>query len=130
MRSRIPTDAPRPLYRVLLALLPLLLVVPLTASCWFLQNKLRSVKAAGELVVLTRVSPTTYYESPEGPAGFEHDLARAFADHLGVRLRLVVADKFADVIPRLVNGGADLAAAGITVTESRRAQVKFTTPYQ
>ncbi len=126
MRSRIPADVRRPPYRVLLALLPLLLL----CSCWFSQNKLQSVRAAGELVVLTRVSPTTYYENPEGPAGFEYDLARAFADHLGVRLRLVLADKFADVIPRLTNGEADLAAAGITVTESRRAHVKFSPPYQ
>lgn len=126
MRSRISADVRRPSCRVLLALLPLLLL----CSCWFSQNKLQSVKAAGELVVLTRVSPTTYYENPEGPAGFEYDLARAFADHLGVRLRLVLADKFADVIPRLANGEADLAAAGITVTESRRAHVKFSPPYQ
>ncbi len=126
MRSRIPADVRRPPYRALLALLPFLLL----CSCWFSQNKLQSVKAAGELVVLTRVSPTTYYENPEGPAGFEYDLARAFADHLGVRLRLVLADKFADVIPRLTNGEADLAAAGITVTENRRAHVKFSPPYQ
>ncbi len=112
--------------RILLVLcLPLFL-----SSCWFAQNKLKAVKAAGELVVLTRTGPTTYYESPEGPAGFEYDLTRAFADHLGVKLRMVVAAKFTDVLPRLANGEADMAAAGITATESRRWQVRFTPPYQ
>ncbi len=126
MRHRTSADARYPVLRVLLVLLlPLLL-----SSCWFSQSKLRAVKSAGELVVLTRVSPTTYYESPEGPAGFEYDLAKAFADHLGVKLRMVPAARFADVIPRLVNGEADMAAAGITITESRRWQVKFTPPYQ
>lgn len=126
MRHRIPPDARYPVSRALLALLfPLLL-----SSCWFAQNKLGAVKATGELVVLTRVGPTTHYESPEGPAGFEYDLAKAFADYLGVKLRMVTAARFTDVIPRLVNGEADMAAAGLTVTESRRRQVKFTPPYQ
>src|SRR3989338_11698044 len=82
------------------------------AACSLFENKLEAVKSAGELVVLTRVSNTTYYDSPEGPAGFEYDLAKAFADHLGVGLRMVAADKFADVIPRLARGEADMAAGG------------------
>jgi len=100
------------------------------AACSLFENKLEAVKSAGELVVLTRVSNTTYYDSPEGPAGFEYDLAKAFADHLGVGLRMVAADKFADVIPRLARGEADMAAAGITVTAARRALIRFTPPYQ
>ncbi len=98
MRHRIPADARYPVFRVLLVLLlPLLL-----SSCWFSQSKLRAVKSAGELVVLTRVSPTTYYESPEGLAGFEYDLAKEFADHLGVKLRMVPAARFAIQISLVV----------------------------
>jgi membrane-bound lytic murein transglycosylase F len=93
-------------------------------------DRLQTVKTAGEITVLTHVSPTTYYENPEGPAGFEYDLSRAFADYLGVKLRLVVANDFSDVLPRLMKGDADFAAAGVTVTESRRAFVRFTPPYQ
>lgn len=115
-----------PVFRVLLVLSSLLFL----SSCWLAQNKLQTVKAAGELVILTRVSPTTYYESPEGPAGFEYDLAKTFADHLGVRLRLIVVDKSADILPRLANGEADIAAAGLTVTDRFRWQVKFALPYQ
>ena len=37
-------------------------------------NKLGAVQRSGELVVLTRNSPTTYYEGPDGPTGFEYDL--------------------------------------------------------
>ncbi len=80
--------------------------------------------------MLTYVSPTTYYESQEGPAGFEYDLAKAFADDLGVELKIVVADKFNDVIPMLINAEADMAAAGLSITETRRKLVKFTKPYQ
>lgn len=124
MRRRIPADTRRPAVRVTLALLPLLLL----SSC-SPQNKLQAVKAAGELVVLTHVSHTTYYDSPEGPAGFEYDLAKAFAEYLGVKLRIVAAEKSADVLPRLLNAEADLAAAGLTVTEVERALARPTPPY-
>src|SRR5688572_21429091 len=55
---------------------------------------LEQILRAGEVRVLTYESTSTYYETPEGPAGFEYDLARAFADHLGVRLQLVVASRY------------------------------------
>ncbi len=102
----------------------------LSSCSLFEDNKLQAIKSAGKLTVLTYVSPTTYYEGPGGPAGFEYDLAKAFADDLGVELKIVVADKFNDVIPMLINAKADMAAAGLTITETRRKLVKFTKSYQ
>ena len=111
--------------------LAVLLLLPLLLSCsLFENNKLQSVKSSGELVVLTRSSPTTYYESPEGLAGLEFDLVNGFADFLGVKARFVVAEKFSDIIPGLIKGDADMAAAGLTITDSRRRHVKFSPPYQ
>lgn len=105
--------------------------VLLLCSCSYLEdNRLAAVKRSGELSVLTYISATTYYETPEGPAGFEYDLAKAFADYLGVRLRVVIAPRFAEVLPRLARGEADFAAAGLSVTDGRRAQARFTSPYQ
>ncbi|HLA39052.1 MAG TPA: membrane-bound lytic murein transglycosylase MltF [Candidatus Glassbacteria bacterium] len=107
------------------------LLLPCFLSCSFFEkNKLQAVIAAGELVVLTRASPTTYYETPEGPAGFEHDLVKSFAESLGVNPRFIVAEKFSDIMPRFLKGEADMAAAGITVTESRARLVRFGPPYQ
>ncbi|MBS1236069.1 MAG: murein transglycosylase [Proteobacteria bacterium] len=93
-------------------------------------NKLKAVQRSGELVVLTRNSPTTYYEGPDGPTGFEYDLARAFAEQLGVSLRIKVAERFADILPMIARGEADFAAAGLTVTAQRAEQVRFTPHYQ
>jgi membrane-bound lytic murein transglycosylase F len=112
------------------ALVLLGLFLPFLMYCTFEETRLEAVRRAGELRVLTYTSTTTYYETPEGPAGFEYDLAKAFADHLGVRLRLVVADHFNQVLPRLARGEADFAAAGIADTETGRALVRFTPPYQ
>ena len=97
----------------------------------FEKNRLQAVDiAAGELVVLTRTSPTTYYETPEGPAGFEYDLVKGFADYLGVNPRFIVVPKFNDILPRFLEGEGDMAAAGITVTEARARRGQFGPPYQ
>lgn len=100
------------------------------SGCHLFENRLERVRSSGELVVLTRTGPTTYYETPEGPAGFEHDLAKAFAEHLGVRLKIIAVARSADVLPRLANAGADLAAAGLTAREGEGLAVRFTPPYQ
>jgi membrane-bound lytic murein transglycosylase F len=93
-------------------------------------NKLNAVKRAGELVVLTRNSPTTYYEGPDGPTGFEYDLAHAFAENLGVTLTIKLADRFTDILPMAARAEVDFAAAGLTITALRAEQVRFAPPYQ
>ena len=94
------------------------------------ENKLQAVKRAGELVVLTRNSATTYYEGPDGPAGFEYDMVQAFADELGVNVHLVYADRYNDIIPMIQENQADMAAAGLAITEAMKKQVLLTPSYQ
>ena len=77
------------------------------------QNDLEAIKARGELIIITRNSTICYYEGPQGPTGFEYDLAKGFADYLGVGLRPLVIEDEADMIEALRNGEADLIAAGI-----------------
>jgi membrane-bound lytic murein transglycosylase F len=127
MGATLTTNS-RPLYRKPLLLLSVLFFL---GGCSMMdESRLDAIKRAGEITVLTFTGTTTYYETPEGTVGFEYDLAKAFADQLGVRLRVIAADKYADVLPRLLGGEADFAAANITVTEQRGEVVRFTTPYQ
>lgn len=91
---------------------------------------LERVHARDELVVLTRNSPTTYYEGPDGPTGLEYDLAKRFADYLGVKLKIVPVKDFAAILPMVERGEADLAAAGLTVTPARKQHVRFGPSYQ
>ncbi len=109
-----------------LAALPMLLVFdrPKVGSA------LDIVKEAGALRVLTINGPTTYFEGPDGPTGLDYELAKGFADSLGVELQLEVVDSFASIFPRIVRGDAQFAAAGITITEEREKLVRFTPPYQ
>lgn len=92
---------------------------------------LNLVKQSGELVVVTRNSPITYYEGPDGvQTGFEYELAQMFADELGVRLKMVVPDDFHSILSMVSRGEANIAAAGLTVTEARKKRVRFAPAYQ
>ena len=81
---------------------------------------------SGVLVVATRNSPTTYFlDTEEKPAGFEHDLVRAFAAEQGWRVEFVVADDLQEMFDWVDQGQVHLAAAGLTATEERRARRPF-----
>ena len=82
-----------------------------------MRSALEAIKERGELRVLTRYDGTCYYNAPHGPAGFEYELAKAFADYLGVKLTLVVTENFRDMVPTLLRGEADIIAAGFAVTK-------------
>jgi len=80
--------------------------------------------------VITQNAPNTFYYGANERHGIEYELAKAFADHLGVRLRLSVADQLWQIFPRLTGKHAHIAAAGLTVTEDRREIVSFGPSYQ
>ena len=86
---------------------------------------LQKIKHEGELIVITRNSPTTYYIGSDGPTGFEYELAQQFADHLGVKLALIVQHEFHQILPAIENGEAHIGAAGITRTKRRESYVDF-----
>lgn len=86
--------------------------------------------SAGELVVLTRNSPTTRYLDADGNfIGLEHDLVELFARDLGVPVRYIEVDSHADVLPRLERGQAHMAAAGLSVTPERSQRFLISPAY-
>ncbi len=93
-------------------------------------TQLEIVRMQGEIVMVTRNSPTTFYEDRSGPTGYELELARAFANHLGVELQVVVADNIGDIFSTLETGRAAFAAAGLTRTANRERWVRFTDSYK
>ena len=60
--------------------------------------------------------------------GVDVEVCRAVAERLGKPLRVVNVD-FDAVIASVISGKADLAAAGLTVTEDRKRSVDFSEPY-
>ncbi|MCP3951608.1 MAG: membrane-bound lytic murein transglycosylase MltF [Desulfobacterales bacterium] len=83
----------------------------------------------GKITVLTRNNANCYYLYRSQPMGFEYDLAKAFADHLGVRLEIKVAQKWEGMIPDIQTGEADMIAADLTITAKRLRQVAFSDGY-
>lgn len=95
------------------------------------QSRLEKIQASGELRVLTRYGLTTYYKWPNGKvAGLEYELAKRFAQELGVKLRLFIADDLADILRLIANNKFHLAAAGLVATPSRHSFVRFGPYYQ
>lgn len=103
-------------------------LITLTA-CNKSTSHLERVKQSGELVIVTRDASTHYFEGPDGPAGLEYDLAERFAEHLGVKLRVIVAARAADVLPMVERGEADIAV-GVTVRRQLGSKVRYTPDYQ
>ncbi|MEM7282013.1 MAG: membrane-bound lytic murein transglycosylase MltF [Pseudomonadota bacterium] len=90
---------------------------------------LEKVQNLGELRVATRVSSSTYYQGSDGPVGLEFDLAREFADYLGVNLVMYAPENFTDVISDVTSEKAHMAAAGLSITGPREALLKFGPSY-
>ena len=92
-------------------------------------SQLESVLARGELRMVTRPGPITYYEDGRGPNGFEYVLAHQFAEHLGVKLRVTTTDTLATIYNMLGGPNADFAAATLTITPYRLHFTRFSEPY-
>lgn len=83
------------------------------AGCSESQAPLRPPAQAKELVVLTRLSPTTFFLRSDGQyAGLEYDLAQAFGRRLNLPVRFVIADSLADLRAGLLQGRGHFIAAG------------------
>ncbi|MEH6584705.1 MAG: membrane-bound lytic murein transglycosylase MltF [Halioglobus sp.] len=92
-------------------------------------DSLDQVRAEGELRVVTRNSPTTYYQDRNGPTGFEYALASLLARDLGVELRIEPEFSLDAIFRKLRRSEAHLAAAGLTLTAQRMNEFPHSQPY-
>ncbi len=93
-------------------------------------SKLEQIQSEGTLTVLTRLGPTTYFLSADGPTGLEYDLIQLFAKHLKVEVKFIIPPTFNDLLTQISEGKADIAAAGLTITPQRQKKMRFTPSYQ
>lgn len=102
----------------------------LLSSCFDTPDALQRVKNSGELKVLIRNIPGVYYEGPFGPVGFDYELAKEFANTLGVKLVLINKHNVPDMLSALKNHQANMATGRIIKTEQRQVLYHFSTAYQ
>src|SRR5882757_7438264 len=100
-------------------------------SCTPLPSVINQIMILGELRVVTRTSPLAFYRGaddlPEGP---EYDLARRFADELGVKLVITPVRSYDEIYGALASGRAHLAAAALKVPAKPIEGVEFGPVYQ
>ncbi|MDH5619849.1 MAG: membrane-bound lytic murein transglycosylase MltF [Gammaproteobacteria bacterium] len=111
-------------------LLLIITLAGLVGTCSSAPPVLDQILDTGELRVVTRNSPTSYTISPDGPTGPEYDLVRAFAEELGVTLVMETVDSVSEIVPLILSGRAHMAAAGLSITDSRREYLNFGYPYE
>ena len=92
-------------------------------------NALERVLAAGELKIISRNGPTTYYQDSHGLTGFEYELSKAFADELGVELTIHDEENLATMLNSVGTPTGDFGASGLTITQARQQQIDFSSPY-
>ncbi|WP_057831833.1 transporter substrate-binding domain-containing protein [Colwellia sp. TT2012] len=75
------------------------------------------------LRVITRNSPETYFLWRGELLGFEYELMRKFADINKVKLVIVVADTYEEMLTLLAEGKGDIIAAGLSRTQARTKKI-------
>ena len=105
--------------------------ITLLSSYTPLPSLVEQIKTLGELRVVTRTGPLAFYrgldDAPEGP---EYELARRFADEMGVKLKITPLRTYADIYAALDSGRAHLAAAGLKVPVESIPGIQFGPAYQ
>jgi membrane-bound lytic murein transglycosylase F len=108
----------------------ILLSALMLGTCSRMPGVLEQILAQGAIKVVTRSSPLAYYEGAAGPEGPEYELARAFAERLGVRLDLRVVRLEAAAITAVARNRAHVAAAGIVTNGTHPDRVHFGPVFQ
>lgn len=83
------------------------------------KSELDKIQERGTLRVGTLNNQLSYYIGPDGPTGLDYELAKRFANDLGVKLEMKPAYRLAELFPALERGEIDMIAAGLSQTPER-----------
>ncbi len=92
-------------------------------------DELNNILKTGNITVITRNNSHCYYLYRGQAMGFEYELAKLFADYLGVNLDVKIDEKWDSMIPALKNGTGSFIAASMTVTPKRQKEAAFSNGY-
>lgn len=94
------------------------------------ESRLESILNSGVLKVGIQYGITTYYNGSVSPQGFEYEMAKGFANHLGVALEVYPYYSPAELYSNIRQGNIDIIASNIQVTQQNREQFNFSPAYQ
>jgi len=87
---------------------------------------LDDIKKDGVLKALVVYSSTSYFLYRGQTMGFEYELLKRLAEHLDLKLELVISKDLDSEFEVLNRGDVDLIAHGMTITNQRKWEVNFT----
>jgi membrane-bound lytic murein transglycosylase F len=111
--SNVLHDGAKPWLNALARRVFLLSIAVLVAGC-SRPSTLQEIRAEGALHVITRTAPSIYFEGRDGKTGYDYELARMFAEDLGVELRLRVAEDNTEILSVLDRNFAHIGMAGLS----------------
>ncbi|MDN3652091.1 membrane-bound lytic murein transglycosylase MltF [Thalassotalea ponticola] len=94
------------------------------------ETSLDNILERKQVNVGTLFGPNSYYIGAKGAQGFEYELAKSYAQSLGVELNIVPTYSLDELFSKLEQGEVDILAAGLAVTEQRRKRFRFAPSYK
>lgn len=88
------------------------------------ESQLQQILDRGELRVSTINSPLTYQADGKNVSGLDYELAKRFADYLGVKLKVRVRGTLPELFDDLDSGKSDLVAAGLLYNTERLSRFR------
>ena len=83
----------------------------------------------GVLRVIVSEEPITYIPRQAEPVTLDYDIAHSLADALNLKLELVKADNYVQMLEKLLGGEGDIIASSLTITPDREKIAAFSVPY-
>lgn len=93
------------------------------------RGQLAAIKFRGELRISTLNSPLTYFTTKQGAGGLDYELAKHFANYLGVKLVVISQQNINDMFNDLDEDNADLLAASLNYNPERLANARIGPTY-
>ena len=92
-------------------------------------NSLELVKKQGKLVAVTDYNSTNYFIYRGEPMGYQYELLNLLANHLGVKLEVMVNNDISENFKMLSEKKCDIIAINLTITKERSQNIDFTIPH-
>jgi len=91
-------------------------------------NSLYEIKRSKKLKVAMDYNSINYFIYKGKPLGFHYEIAKAFADYLGVNLEIVVSNNLSNSFKLLESGKCHILATSLAYTEERAKKFNFSFP--
>ncbi len=93
-------------------------------------STLEQIKQEGKINILSHSYSTIDQKSPGSLTGLEYDLIMMFAKQIDVKVNFITPHDFSDILTKISSNQAHIAAAGLTVTQARKKNMRFSSAYQ